>query len=447
MTEDVALLVRALFWLLAAFAALLPMRWALLSYILLSHIDITTSAYASATNVGFENTFKTVVVPTIMGLRFARGWIGYFRTSRLAVLWLLVTVYATLACIWTPFVLPGFKLVAYLYCYLILGAVFLEGWNRGQVTPRFVALALWISLSMAVVQTYLLGNFYGTSPDGLDVDRFTSFCSPQTFGAFLLAALSILFVTSRLSLRDRLLHGAGGFIGIGLSGSRYVFIGTLFLLPIVWASHYFRRPPGPARATWIVAGMASAVLAVGATGIVVLAVPDNRISQLVTMTLEGRSPLDNVGTFIWRMGIYEQAWTQLRQREPGELVFGSGTSSGALAVLGWDRRYHEDSIDANRVMHNEILRVMFEWGALGLLLFGLFTVVLARQFIHALRDRVIPAYAFVALLPTIILGCLTENILASAASPAGVGFSLVLFYGISYQQRAAFLRARTTVPA
>src|SRR6266404_313030 len=115
MTEDVALLVRALFWLLAALAALLPMRWALLSYILLSHIDITTSAYASATNVGFENTFKTVVVPTIMGLRFATGWIRSLRTSQPAFLWLFLTIYATIACIWTPFVLPGFKLVAYLY--------------------------------------------------------------------------------------------------------------------------------------------------------------------------------------------------------------------------------------------------------------------------------------------------------------------------------------------
>jgi O-antigen ligase len=170
--------------------------------------------------------------------------------------------------------------------------------------------------------------------------------------------------------------------------------------------------------------------------------PDNRISQLGAMIIEGKSPLENIGTLVWRRGIYDQAWSLLSHRGPVELTFGSGTSSGALAVLGWDRRYTEDRIDANRVVHNELLRIAVEWGFLGLILFGAFVTFVIRMFVRmAVRHRIMPAYAFLALLPTVILGCCSENILAGSASPAGVGFLLSMMYGISYAQRRPVLIA------
>jgi hypothetical protein len=442
MPESIEFWLRVTFWCLALSSAVLPMRWALLSFILISHIDITPSTYASASSIGVENAVKTIILPTILWLRFARASIWKVRSSSAAILWLSLTAYAMIACIWSPFVLSGLKMVAYLYCYLILGAVFLEGWNRKQLTSQTIGVALWVSLLMGAVQTYLLGNLYGASPNGLDVDRFTSFCSPQQFGAFLLTTLSILFVTSRQGLWAKLLHAFGGFVGIGLCGSRYVFLGSLALLPIVWASFFFRSSGTRQRTGWIVVGIVGCLVAVTSFGGVVALSQNNRISSLVLMTLEGRSPLENVGTFVWRQGIYEQAWNQLKQRKPVDLLFGAGTSSGALVVLGWDRRYRSDSVDANRVMHNELLRVVFEWGILGLTLFISFGVTLTRQTARAVRLRVIPAYAFLALLPTIVLGCLSENVLAASSSPAGVGFSLVLFYGISYCRSVTIGRRR-----
>jgi hypothetical protein len=442
MPEGIEFWLRVTFWCFATGSAVLPMRWSLLSFILISHVDITPPTYASASSIGLENAVKTIVLPAILWFRFAKASLWHLPRSSSALLWLSLTAYAMVACIWSPFLLAGFKMVAYLFCYLVLGAIFLEGWTRKQLTPHIIAAALWLSLLMATVQTYLLGNVYGSSPNGLDVDRFTSFCSPQQFGAFLLATLSILFVTSRQSFWARVTHGLGGFVGIGLCGSRYVFLGSLALLPIVWASFFFRSSGARRRSVWIVAGIVGFVVALAALATVVVASQDNRISKLVIMTLEGRSPLDNVGTFVWRRGIYEQAWNQLKQRKPQELLFGAGTSSGAMVVLGWDRRYRSDSVDANRVMHNEVLRVVFEWGIVGLLLFISIGILITHQCVRAVRLRVIPAYAFLALLPTIVLGCLSENVLAASSSPAGVGFSLVLFYGISYQQRAASRQTR-----
>src|SRR5581483_5017586 len=388
MPEATELWLRVTFWGFAAASVLTPMRWALLSFILVSHIDMTPSTYASASNIGIENAVKTILLPTILWLRFARDSLEAVRHSAVTFLWIAMIAYSLIACIWSPFLLSGLKMVGYLYCYLVLGAVFLAGWTRRQLTAHLIAAALWLSLLLGIVQTYCLGNTYGASPNGLDVDRFTSFCSPQQFGAFLLTMLSILFVTSNQSLWARLAHGLGGFAGIGLCGSRYVFLGSLALLPIVWTSVFFRRPGLRNRTAWILVGMVGFILGVTAFAIIVLSSQENRISRLVIMTIEGRSPWDNVGTFVWRRGIYAQAWDQLKRRSPRELMFGAGTSSGAMVVLGWDRRYHSDSVDANRVVHNELLRVAFEWGIVGLLIFFSFCTLLVRQTIRAVRLRV-----------------------------------------------------------
>jgi hypothetical protein len=377
--------------------------------------------------VGLENTIRTIIVPTILLLRFGRSQFSTLIRQPLGLLWLLLTAYAAVACLWSPFQLSGLKMVAYLVSYLMIGAIFLEAWKRGHLSPHLVAVALWASLGMAAIQTYVLGNPYGVSDLGLRDERFTSFCAPQQFGAFLLSAVAVLLVTSRLSATATLIHAAGGFTGIALCGSRYVFLGALLLLPVVWLSHIVRQRTAPARTLRIIGGAAALGAAGTALAVFTVFQPGNRINQLI---------LDNIGTLVWRKGIYTQAWTALERRAPGEWITGSGTSSGASVVLGWDRRYFEDRIDANRVVHNELIRVVYEWGLIGLVLFLAAGVVLIRWLISAVRCRVIPAYAFAAMLPTMILGCLSENILAGAASPGGVGFSLVLFYGVSYRPLA-----------
>jgi O-antigen ligase len=220
-----------------------------------------------------------------------------------------------------------------------------------------------------------------------------------------------------------------------LCGSLYVFLGSLMLVVIVIASHVVRQPTSRKRAARVVAGMAGLLVGALLLAWVLYAEQENRISQLVATVIEGNSPLDNIGTLVWRRAIYDQTWTGLVHRGPLELAVGSGTSSGALAVIGWDRRYLETSIDANRVVHNELLRVIFEWGFAGLVLFVAFLVYVIRLFVRlAIDHRIMPAYAFLSLLPMVIIGCCIENILAGSASPAGVGILLSMMYGISYQK-------------
>jgi len=425
--------VRIVFWIVALAAALLPMKWSLLSFILISHIDVTTSSFESATSVGFENSVRTVVLPTLLFLRFSRGRLSNLHRNTPVLLWSLLTLYAAASCLWTPFHLSGIKMIGYMYSYLVLGAVFLDGWGRRVLTPNIIVASLWLSLLMAAVQTYVLGNQFGKLSPGLEDDRFTSFCSPQVFGAFLLSMMSIIFVTSRLSAWVASFHGIAGFVGIVLCGSRYIFLGSLMLAVIVIASHVIRQPTIRKRSARVLAGAVGLLIGTIALGGVLYVDQENRIAQLAATVLEGKSPLESIGTLVWRRAVYDQTLTTLVQRSPSELAIGSGTSSGALAVIGWDRRYLETSIDANRVVHNELLRVIFEWGFVGLALFVGFLVCIVRMFMKlAVSQRIMPAYAFLSLLPTVILGCCSENILAGSASPVGVGFLLSMMYGISY---------------
>jgi hypothetical protein len=436
MDEQVILISHVLFWTLAGAAACLPLRWSLLAFVLVTHIDVTGPTFDSATTVGFENAVKTVLLPTLLFLRFCsirqlvRGW------SWPLVLWILLIVWAAVSLLWSPFQISGLKMIGYLYAYLAACAVLLEGWKRQALSPSLLAAALWLSLILAAIQTWVLDNPYGRSLPGFNDDRFTSFCTPQFFAAFLLAIMSVLLVTRRLSLLSRLLHGGAGTVGLLLCGSRYVFLGALAMAVVISFSYGARSVSGRRQSYRMAGGLAILLFVAAVLGFYFEEGPSSRIGELLTVLARGESPFNSIGTLIWRKGIYEQALSRISAREPAELVFGSGTSSGASIVLGYDRRYTENHVDANRVVHNELLRSLYEWGILGFLLFVGVLVTLAWVFVRsAVIDRVYPAFAFLALFPTIFLGCLSENILAGSGSPAGIGFLISLTYGIAYSRR------------
>jgi O-antigen ligase len=356
-------------------------------------------------------------------------------------LWAVLIGWAALGVLWSPFQLSGIKMIGYLICYPVLAAVLLEGWQRRALSPGLLASALWLSLLLGAVQTWALGNWYGKLP-GMNDDRFTSFCTPQTYAAFIASILSVLLITQRLSLPSRLIHWSGALAGLLLTGSRYVFIGALGMVVVVSVGYILQEASQQGRLRRLAIAV-GAMLVVGAAGTAYFtATSTSRIGELLRILAEGDSPFERMGTLVWRRGIYDQAWQRLASRDPLAMTVGSGTSSGASIVLGYDLRYDENRVDANRVVHNEILRALYEWGIVGALLFISVLAALAWYFVRAaLKERIQPAYAFLSLLPTLILGCLSENILAGSSSPAGVGLLISLTYGVAY---CHFARARRT---
>ena len=91
--------------------------------------------------------------------------------------------------------------------------------------------------------------------------------------------------------------------------------------------------------------------------------------------------------------------------------------------------YDRDGIDANRVLHSEFLRALYEWGILGLGLLLAFLITTTAGFVKKITaDRGGAALAFAGALPSIVMGLAIENILAGAASAGGVGILLAMTF-------------------
>jgi O-antigen ligase len=120
----------------------------------------------------------------------------------------------------------------------------------------------------------------------------------------------------------------------------------------------------------------------------------------------------------------------LAEQQGRALLLGRGTcsvaellASGAFLYRDYDRR----TMDANRIAHNEYLRVLYEWGGLGLLIFlGWLAGLVLGQWRALNADACYQRYLLLAL--TLVLAALLgfENMFAAAMHPSGAVVSLLL---------------------
>jgi hypothetical protein len=424
MPDEALLVGQVLFWVFAAGVVLLPMRWSLFCFILAAHMDITSVSFNSATAVGFENTVRIVGLPLLLLLRTGFAPLRDMNWNVPQKLWLVLTAYAALAGWWSDFPLAAIKMVAYLSAYFVLYVIFCSAWEEGWIDTRLLRLVAWCVIGLGALQTFALGNEWG-GPE----ERFTSFSTPQYFAAFLVAVLAILMFSGE---RGTFHYATCGALmsAIVFSGSRYVFVSMVALVLIACFQVVSR---GEEEVRWkanfrkIIVVLA---LAGGATAVLVSYLPYNRIDELVSVVSDDDGAVEDVGTFAWRLSIYEDILEQLQKRTGPELFLGSGTSSGASLMLNHDPdHYDRDGIDANRVLHSEFMRAVYEWGILGLGLLLAFLVATTVAFLRKITsDRGGAALAFAGALPSIVIGLAIENILAGAASAGGVGILLAMTY-------------------
>jgi O-antigen ligase len=424
MPDNALLVARALFWVFAAGVLLLPMRWSLFCFILASHMDITSLTFNSATAVGFENTIRIAGLPALLLLR--TGFVPLKETAWTwpQKIWLALMAYAAIAGFWGGFPLAAIKMMAYLIAYFVLYTIFCNGWCERWLDMGLLRLVAWCVIALAVLQTFVLGDAWG----GLE-ERFTSFSAPQYFAAFLVALLAILMFSGARGW----FHYAtcGALMGaIVLSGSRYVFV-SMVALAVIGCFQLVSGRHGTLR--WrpnLRKVLLTVAIAAAGTGILVAYLPDNRIDELVGAVAGDDETVEEVGTLAWRLGIYADIFEHLGKRTGPELFFGSGTSSGAALMLNHDPdHYDREGIDANRVLHSEFLRALYEWGIPGFVLLLAFVIATTTGFVKKIAaEGGGPALAFAGALPSIVLGLATENMLASAASAGGVGILLAMTF-------------------
>jgi hypothetical protein len=387
-------------------------------------MDITSLTFNSATAVGFENTIRIAGLPALLLLRTGFAPLREMTWALPQKIWLGLIAYAAIAGFWGGFPLSAIKMVAYLVAYFVLYLVFCSAWCEHWLDIGLVRLMAWSVIALAVLQTFVLGDEWG----GLE-ERFTSFSAPQYFAAFLVAVLAILMFSGARGWFHYATCG-GLMAAIVLSGSRYVFVSMVALAVIgcfqlASGRHGSLRWRPNLRKMLLTLGIAAAGI-----GILVAYLPYNRIDELVGAVSEDDATVEDVGTFAWRLGIYEDVLEHLEKRTGPELFLGSGTSSGAALMLNHDPdHYDREGIDANRVLHSEFLRALYEWGIPGLGLLLAFVIATTAGFVQKIAaEGGGTALAFAGALPSIVLGLAIENMLASAASAGGVGILLAMTF-------------------
>ncbi|MDW8355183.1 MAG: O-antigen ligase family protein [Bryobacterales bacterium] len=399
------------------------MRFALPAYLTLAHLDLSALSHSAATHLGIENTIKLLGLPALLLLRMRKTPMNSCRWT--TTFWILLTIYAGVAALWSPFFLPACKALGYLVGYALLFCLFWRAWNAGHLTPNGLLAALWIALILAMVQTYLTPGVLRNTEG-----RFTSFISPQSFAGFLLAFfIWLLFAQCRI--RRRWIHLCAIIVGIFLSGSRYASlaagIGAL-LAALMWLFRLSRVRGLSAR----VRGGIFALLAVAMLFQAYIArFPNNRFATIFGPDPYGRKVWERTGTWVWRLSIYREAAAALATRELRHQIFGLGTGSSISFLLTYNPRVPLERIDANRIMHNEFLRAAYEWGLIGVsLVVGLSAALTLELFLCAIRGGG-DAWAGIAILPGIFLALSVENILSASSTAGGVAYAMLLAYAFS----------------
>ena len=429
-----------LFYALALGIVLLPLRWSLLCLLLAGCVEVIPPGFVATTSIGWENMTERLLLPSLLLLRLTRFRLPRIRWGFSSKAWATLVLYAAISILWSPFRLSGLKMVAYLAAWFVFYLVFNLAWRRGLLHQGIVIAALWGSLALAGLQTYVLGNpLWGMESRAGEFAsaQFAPFTGPQSFGPFLTCLLALLLFSRERRVFRSTSIGACLF-ALVLVGSRYSLIeaGIVVLAwCLIWA-RVVRRKAGLRLAPLLGILLLIVPLFLGLRATMEWAMPESRVNQL--LELESTPEVAEVGTFGWRLLLYHGVLTGLSNRSLAGLAFGSGTSSGGEIATGEQRALFED-VDPNRTIHDEFLRAEYEWGFIGLGLgVGLLIYASRALWARAFRLRSIAGYAALAIMPGILLALLIENPLAGPGSAESLGYLLVLSYGFTLGRRTYY---------
>jgi hypothetical protein len=422
MNDNPMVVPTVIFWILVFLAVVTPIRWSVVLYLLLVQIDLSAVGNFSTDSMGIENAIKVVVIPTLLLFKIRKELQFSPQARKYFGLWFLFVAYVGLASLWSPYRVSGIKMVGYLYAYSALFVVFTEAWRQDWFNAKTLMFAVWISLIGAAIQTYFLGNAFGDDDFQF---RFTSFTGAQSFAPFLLSIVVLLLFREKLSISiiATVLAAAAGIL---LTGSRSVFLGMIWVL-LLYGVFTATRSSKKIDLGMILkrALLIGAAIAIILTTIVTL-LPTNRLNEMMEAAMEKNATLEDVGTFGWRLSLYQRTLDELIHRSPVTLLVGSGTSSGADLVLEGGF-FSEANVDPNRAIHDEFLRAMYEWGVLGLFALLFFLASALKLSVRMVKENAsLAAWAFLAISGPFLISLTVENVLADSGSPGGVGYSLVL---------------------
>lgn len=430
-----------LYALFAACAALVlvpgtPWRWSLAAFMALSHLTLPSLAGGGGDLV-LDNLAKAVILPTVLLGRTRLGALRLLVERPMFGVWIGFFVFSGVAVLWSPFPEDGVKAVGYLYGYTATIMIF---WfslrrKREEVVSAFRAAA-WFGLAAACVQTFLLGGRYS----GASADRFSSFVAPQSFGVFLALSFGVLTVFHLRGRRRPASHDLLLVVlvpAVILNGSRFSLAAVAAIT--CWSVGVWLVRNTNLRRLSMAAVSTTVVLAVLMGGLYLA--PRSWWSNLdrpgelpraaaLLGVVSGSYDLEDIGTMRFRLEMYEAILDYSASRSRREHWFGSGTSSvGEVVATGYYKYRQMDfvTVDANRVAHNEFLRVYYDLGVVGLaLMIVLCCGLIVAALRLALRERAVRSWILVALIMVVLVALASQNLFAASVHPSGMVVSLIV---------------------
>lgn len=404
---------------------------AIICWLVSGQFDLGAGAIGGGlTKLAYLNGVKILGFPAWLSLRLRKDLWRQLRFNKPSLLWLVFVFYAMVTLLWTPnqFLLTGLKQTGYLIAYTLGYLVLYAGWRNGDLTHKSVITTILIASAIAILQTYVMGNTHGRT---LEYARYVSFTSKQQFGEFLFATIVFLLFIPRINHVLRFVLIMCLYVQLFLNGSRSGLLGGLFALFVFLVAR--KGAKGVLMAFLLISISSAAYLAKDdLLSLATRLTAGNRLSELVS-SVKGGGGLEQVGTAKARMQFWAGTIDYMRRWSFMYNMLGKGMSSSGMLIH--DKAYNQltgtvVTTDPNRVLHNEFLRVAFEYGIIGLLMFLAF---LLSVVLSVMRPET-PMHAklmFMAFMPGFIVFLLVENIFSGSGSAGGIGFLLVLSYVLS----------------
>jgi hypothetical protein len=393
-----------------------PLRWAITAYLLLACVDFP----GNRDSIGLLNAFRGFAVPIYLLWRLRRQ-AGHRNIILAPIAWGLLIVYAGIACFWSYFPTSALKLVGHMSGSLLIAFVFARAAKGGYLTARVVIPVTVGAILIAAAQFIYLHDWTQ------EESRFSAFTPAQAFAAYIAALYCVAISAPSLAFRTRILVGSALGLTVVFNGSRIWFIGILIATLIAFLlSNALSWVKILTVGGVILAGCLLLIVRDPLTELIQDAAPSNRIVAAALAAYEGDMQSQGLGTLRFRRMVYGGAIELLKKSSFTELIFGHGTSNGALITGSLFRGYAGFS-DPNRMVHDEWVRVFYEWGAVGLFFWCAFWVSIIAYAIRGVRrDESGYAKPLVVYLPALLIALTGENFIAGAGNAISVGFLMLI---------------------
>ncbi len=339
------------------------------------------------------------------------------------LLWIAFTAFVGIAGLWSLFPVAALKFVGHLAGSLLICIVLVKAVRGRHLRAESAPTLALGTLVLAVLRWAFLPDYDDSA------DRLSSFVTAQAFAAFVAALYCILlFSNSKTWIRFSTLAALA--IALVLNGSR--IWGVSIILATILSFMFSIRSRNLKILVAVASCLALTVLyAFKEPALASIAAHSgtNRIADAITAFGSGDDRGAGLGTFRFRTQINELAISEIADSSPTQLIFGHGTSNGAAITASLFRNYSlkEAQMDPNRMLHNEWLRVIYEWGLLGSILWlGFVSSILVLAWKRLRLGSGDAAKALCVYFPGFLFALAGENILAGAGNVVNMGFLLVL---------------------